>query len=154
MTRVPKSVLNSVRLFLLTISLAATVAAASQSKLQLRGSWRAAAGTRVLQGTWTADVNPNTPNLAQGSWTVIEGNRVLLQGTWAAERQRAVWRGAWSALVASGRADSPPITGTWQANVKDSGIDTLTEMLKRTAQAQIDGTWRRGQMSGNWSLVR
>ena len=138
---------------LLTISFAA-VEAASQSTLQLRGSWRATAGAQVFQGTWTATLNPNAPNLAQGSWTVIEGNRVLLQGTWAAEKQRAVWRGSWSALMASAPAGSPPITGAWQANIKDSSIDTLTEMLQRTAQAQIDGTWRRGQMAGSWSLVR
>jgi len=138
---------------LLTLCLAA-VDAASQSTEQLRGSWRATAGARIFQGTWTATLNPKTPNLVQGSWTVIDGNRVVLQGTWAAEKQRAVWRGSWSALVASAPPASPPITGTWQANVKDSNIGTLTEMLQRTAQAQIDGTWRSGQMSGTWSLVR
>jgi hypothetical protein len=142
------------RLVLLLTIVVAVVEAASQSTVQLRGSWRATAGTRVFQGTWTVDVNPNTPNLAQGSWTVIEGNRIVLQGTWAAEKQRAVWRGSWSALMASAPAGSPPITGTWQADVKDSSIDTLTEMLQRTAQTQIDGTWRRGQMSGRWALVR
>lgn len=138
---------------LLTISFAA-VEAASQSTLQLRGSWRATAGTRVFQGTWTADVNPNTPNLAQGSWTVVEGNRVLLRGTWAAEKERGGWRGAWSALMASAPAGSPPITGTWQANIKDSRLETLADMLERTAEGQIDGTWRSGRMAGSWSLVR
>jgi hypothetical protein len=144
----------TLRLVLVLAISVVAVDAASQSTVQIRGSWRATAGARVFQGTWTADVSPNTPNLAQGSWTVIEGNRVALQGTWAAEKQRTGWRGAWSALVASGRAGSPPITGTWQGNIKDSSIDTLTEMLQRTAQAQIDGTWRSGQMSGSWSLVR
>ena len=145
----------SLRLVLLLAILSATaVAAASQSALQLRGSWRATAGTRVFQGTWTADVNPKTPNLAQGSWTVVEGNRVLLRGTWAAEKERAGWHGAWSALMASAPAGSPPMTGTWETNIKDSSIDTLTEMLQRTAQAQIDGTWRSGGMTGSWSLVR
>src|SRR5258705_4607012 len=138
----------------LALSFTAALAAASQSTLQLRGSWRATVGARVLQGTWTADVNPNTPNLAQGSWTVIEGNRVLLQGTWAAEKQRTVWRGAWSALMASGRAGSPPVTGTWQASVKDSTLETLADMLQRTAQSQIDGTWRSGRMAGSWWPVR
>jgi hypothetical protein len=146
--------LATLRLVLLLTMAVAVVEAASQSTVQLRGSWRATAGARVFQGTWTADVKPNTPNLAQGSWTVIEGNRVVLQGTWAAEKQRAVWRGSWSALMASAPAGSPPITGTWQADVKDSSIDTLTAMLQRTAQAQIDGTWRSGGMSGSWSLVR
>jgi len=99
-------------------------------------------------------VNPKTPNLAQGSWTLIEGNRVLLRGTWAAEKERAGWRGAWSALVASSPPGAPPMTGTWQANVKDSAGDTLSDMLERVAQAQIDGTWRSGRMAGTWSLVR
>ena len=140
--------------FLLAISFVAAVAAASQSTLQLRGSWRATAGTRVFQGTWTADVNSKTPNLAQGTWTVIDGNRVLLRGTWAAEKQRAVWRGSWSALMASAPAGSPPMTGTWQANLKDSTLNTLTDMLQRTAEGQVDGTWRSGRMAGSWSLVR
>jgi hypothetical protein len=141
-------------LLLLTILGATAVVATSQSTLQIRGSWRATAGARVFQGSWTATLNPNTPNLAQGSWTLIEGNRVVLQGTWAAEKQRAVWRGSWSARIASAPAGSPPISGTWQANVKDSTLDTLTDMLQRTAQEQVDGTWRRGSMSGSWSLAR
>ena len=140
-------------LVLVVMFVAASVAAATQPRAPLRGSWRATAGARVFQGTWTADVDPKTPNLAQGSWTLIEGNRVVLQGTWAAEKERTGWRGAWSALVASGRAGAQPITGTWQANVKDSTLKTFTDMLQRTMQAQIDGTWRRGPASGTWSLV-
>ena len=138
---------------LLTLSFAA-VEAASQSTLQLRGSWRATAGARIFQGTWTATLNPNTPHLAQGTWTVIEGNRVVLQGTWAAAKERTGWRGAWSALMASARPGSPPTTGTWQANLKDSPLNTLTDMLQRTAEGQVDGAWRSGRMAGSWSLVR
>ena len=121
--------------------------------LELRGSWRATAGTRVLQGTWTAAIDPKTPTVAQGTWTLIDANRVRLQGTWAAEKLRTGWRGTWSARVASGRGGSPPMTGTWQADVKDASLKTLMDMLQRTAQAQVDGTWRRGQMTGTWSLV-
>ena len=147
--------LNSFRrVLLLTLLVAITTPADAQSTLQLRGSWRATAGTRILQGTWTATLNPSTRNLAQGSWSLIEGNRVVLQGTWAAEKQRAGWRGAWSALVATARAGSPPITGTWQANVKDATLATLADMLQRTAEGQVDGTWRHGGMSGTWSLAR
>jgi len=46
------------------------------------------------------------------------------------------------------------MTGTWQANVKDATADTLTDMLQRAAQSQIDGTWRSGVMAGSWSIVR
>ena len=145
--------MNRIRPVVVVLIVCGAVSAATQSRAQLRGGWSATAGARVLQGTWTADVDPKTPNLAQGSWTLIEGNRVVLQGTWAAEKERAAWRGTWSALVASGRAGAQPITGTWQANVKDSTVKTLGEMLQRTTQAQIDGTWRRGPASGAWSLV-
>jgi hypothetical protein len=138
---------------LVVILFAAASAAATQSRAQLRGSWSATAGPRVFQGTWTAQIDPKTPNLAQGAWTLIEANRVVLQGTWAAEKERTGWRGAWSALVASGRAGAQPITGTFQANVKDATLKTLADMLQRTAQAQVDGTWRRGSASGAWSLV-
>src|SRR4030095_558250 len=101
---------------LLVVFSAVAAVDASQSTLQLRGSWRATVGTRVFQGTWTAVLDPKTPNLAQGSWTVIEANRVLFEGTWAAEKERAGWRGGWSALVAPARPGAPPMTGAWQAN--------------------------------------
>jgi hypothetical protein len=141
-------------LVLLTMFCSVAVAASAQSTSQLRGSWRATEGTRVFQGTWTADVNVNTPDLAQGSWTVIEGNRVVLRGTWSAKKDRARWRGTWSALVAPVRPGAPPISGTWQTNIKSSAADTLTDMLQRAAKTQIDGTWRSGRMAGSWSIVR
>ena len=133
---------------------AAFDAAVRQPELEeLRGSWRVTAGSRVLQGTWTAAIDPKTPNVAQGTWTLIEANRVRLQGTWAAEKVRAGWRGTWSARVASGRVGSPPMTGTWQADIKDASLKTLVDMLQRTAQAQVDGTSGRGRVTGTWSLV-
>jgi hypothetical protein len=48
---------------------AAFDAAVRQPELQLRGSWRVTAGSRVLQGTWTAAIDPKTPNVARGTWT-------------------------------------------------------------------------------------
>ena len=137
---------------LLMVSFAGS-GAASQPDVELRGSWRATAGARVFQGTWTAIVNSKTPDVARGSWTLIEANRARLQGTWSAEKVRAGWRGTWSARVAPGRPGSPPLTGTWHADVKDATLKTLADMLHRTTQAQVDGTWRRGSMTGTWSLV-
>ena len=148
--------MRSVQLLLFVVMVAfgaAFDAAVRQPELGLRGSWLATAGTRVLQGTWTAAIDPKTPNVAQGTWTLIEANQVRLQGTWAAQKLRAGWRGTWSAHVPSGRGVSAPMTGTWQADIKDARLKTLVEMLQRTAQAQVDGTWRRRQMTGTWSLV-
>ena len=147
----------SVRLFpllflLLTIPGGSTPAA--QSTIELRGTWRAATGARTFAGSWTATLDAKTPNTARGAWTLIDGNRIALQGTWAAEKQRGVWRGTWSARVAPARANAPMYSGTWQANVKESSILTLVEMLQRAAQAHVDGTWRYGQMAGTWTLAR
>jgi hypothetical protein len=143
-----------VPLLLLVLIIAATAMPATQSAIELRGSWRATAGARTFGGSWTATVDPKTPNSAQGAWTLIEGNRIALQGTWSAEKQRGVWRGSWSARVAPARANASPYSGTWQANVKESGNQTLADMLQRAARSQVDGTWRYGQMSGTWSLTR
>jgi hypothetical protein len=147
---------SSIQLLLLLVLLAPTQAGprhAQQPDLELRGSWRATSGPRVFEGTWFARINPKTPNRAEGSWTLIAGSRVTLQGAWAAEKNAAEWRGAWSARVASSSAQTPPMTGTWQADVKDSGLKTLADMLQHTSEAQVNGTWRSGQSSGTWSLV-
>ena len=118
---------------------AAFDAAVRQPELELRGSWRATAGSRVLQGTWTAAIDPKTPNGAHGTWTLIEANRVRVQGTWAAEKLPAGWRGTWSARAASGRVGSPPMTGTWQADIKDANLKTLVDMLRMVLRKDAGG---------------
>jgi len=145
----------SMRLPVLFASLALGAAAvySQQPDIELRGGWRATSGARVYEGTWSARINPSTPNRADGSWTLVTGNRVTLQGTWAADKTAGAWRGTWSARIAASGSQAPPLTGTWQADVKDTSLKTLADMLQRTAQTQVNGTWRSGHYAGTWSLV-
>ena len=118
----------------------------------LRGSWIAAAGPKqVLRGRWSAQALPGAPDEAQGSWTLDgEGGKTLLDGTWSARKAARGWQGTWAARVRQG---DRIFAGTWQAAATGlDGAKTFTDMLARTAQAQISGTWRAGRARGNWWL--
>ena len=126
----------------------------------LRGSWAATVGQqRVLQGTWAATIQTATPDAAQGTWTLLDkANRVVLQGTWSAEKSPKGWHGTWAARVASPRgaggrtASGQSYTGTWQASSKIVSGRTFAEMFEQTLRDQISGSWRSGRLQGNWSL--
>jgi hypothetical protein len=116
----------------------------------LRGSWIASADSgMVLRGTWTGQAHPDNPSAASGSWTLVnDRNAVVLQGTWAADRTGAGWRGRWSARTTTGQTFS----GTWQAALADVKAGTVMEMLQRTLKQQVDGSWRYGRLAGHWWL--
>jgi hypothetical protein len=123
---------------------------------EIRGAWSATSGARVFFGTWTATLDPDAPDQAQGTWTLLEGRRIVLDGTWAASKAGGAWRGAWSARVASQRGGGdgrPDYTGTWQATIADSAVETLAGMLASTLADDVTGTWRAGAASGGWRLT-
>jgi hypothetical protein len=115
-----------------------------------RGNWIATVGPKeVFRGRWSGEALPNTPNAAQGSWTLLsDTNRILLEGTWSARKSAWGWHGTWSARTAHGQSFS----GTWEAGLAGFSGKTLEEMLIRTAEKQISGLWRSGRLSGNWWL--
>jgi hypothetical protein len=120
----------------------------------LQGSWTAtAAQNRVYRGQWSGQPLPGRPNAAQGSWIVLnDANRTVLQGTWAAEKSAQGWTGQWSARIATDRQPAGTvISGTWQAgeDLKDA---SLADMLRRTLDQQLAGSWRSGRLAGNWWL--
>jgi hypothetical protein len=123
--------------------------AAPQQKAPVYGGvWTATAGTeQALRGTWSAQTSPNSPNAAQGSWTLLsEANEVVLQGTWSARKTDNAWQGTWTARTSSGGSFS----GTWYADLRNFNGKTMEEMLKRTVETQVAGSWRSGQHQGNW----
>jgi len=133
------------------------VSGAQDAPTVLKGTWTANAGARVLGGTWSAQVEAGTPNGAHGRWAILDGNqRIVMQGTWSAQKRAKVWQGTWSAVVVSqvgGRSvSSPPYSGSWQADVDPSQTGTLLEMLKRTAEASVSGTWQSAQQQGKWTV--
>jgi hypothetical protein len=44
--------------------------------------------------------------------------------------------------------------GTWNAATADFNGKTFEDMLKRTAEKQIGGSWQSGRTQGNWWLQR
>jgi hypothetical protein len=139
-----------ISLVALTLFLCAHTVPAQQASLNLHGSWSATAGqTQVFWGTWTAQATSDKPNVAEGSWALLSrGGEVLLEGTWAAQKAGAGWQGTWAARTLQGRLFS----GTWTANMIGLRARTLKEMLERTAERDIVGSWRSGRYQGNWRL--
>ncbi len=125
----------------------------------LQGTWTGTSGPKkVYRGGWSARVLSGTPNVAQGSWVLVnDANKIVLQGIWAAEKSPRGWHGTWSARIVPEKLSprgsaGKVITGTWQASMKDSSIKSLVEMLLRTLKDDISGSWRSGPHQGNWWL--
>ena len=119
--------------------------------IQFHGSWTATAGVnRTFLGTWTAQVSPDKPNSAEGSWALLnQSGQTLLEGTWAANKTRVGWQGAWTARTLTGRTFS----GTWTADIIGSSSKTFGQMLEGTLQKDILGSWRSGREAGRWRLA-
>ena len=123
----------------------------------LRGSWSATVGTsRVLRGTWSATLDSASPDRAVGTWALLDdGNRLLLEGTWSADKGARGWQGTWSARVTPRAGRSAPartLSGTWRADIKDPNIRTLAGLLQHAVIDQVSGTWRSGALGGGWRL--
>jgi len=133
------------------ILLIVSCAVAQQPPPVLQGSWTAtAAPNRYLRGSWFAQVLPGTKNTANGSWTLFnESNQIVLEGTWSARKLVSGWQGIWTARI-QGRN----VSGTWKAEMPDFNGKTFEDMLKRTTEKQIGGSWQSGHAQGNWWLQR
>ena len=118
----------------------------------LQGVWMATnAGGVVFRGTWSAEVTLATPNVALGTWTLVdERGTTTLGGTWSARQAPRGWRGAWSARVGTG---NDVLAGTWEADDSTlKGAKTFRDLLTRTATKRIAGVWHLGRAHGNWWL--
>jgi hypothetical protein len=140
--------------------LLSTCVFAQQPAPVLQGTWAASAGAKqAFRGTWSAQPLPGRPNAVIGAWTILDAaNRVVREGTWSAEKSAQGWQGAWSARAMTGRSAAgdatlgAPVSGTWQTDAADLNVRTLTELLQKTVEREIAGTWRRGQAAGHWRL--
>ena len=135
--------------------LLASCALAQHAPAVFRGSWTAtAAPKQVFRGRWSAQALPDTQSAAHGSWTLLNNaNQIVLEGTWSAQKSARGWHGTWSALILQGRSSlGRPLSGTWQAQVEDFKGKTFEDMLQRTLERQIAGSWRSGRLLGNWWL--
>lgn len=140
---------------LATLLFAIAVAHAQSPLPAIKGSWSATAGpNQVFQGTWTAEPAPRDPNIAQGSWTLLNrSNQIAAEGTWSAVKTARVWSGTWQARVLTKNGTtSRLLSGNWRTQIADDDVRTLGEMLQKTLSDQVNGTWRSGRLAGAWSL--
>ncbi len=126
-------------------------ASAQEAPIELHGGWTATSGVnRTFLGTWTAQLSPDKPNSAEGSWALLnEGGQTILEGTWAANKTRLGWQGAWTARTLTGQSFS----GTWTADIIGSSGKTFRQMLESTLQKDILGSWSSGRHQGRWRLA-
>ncbi|HSZ82182.1 MAG TPA: hypothetical protein VLA14_07870 [Polyangia bacterium] len=140
-------------LVLLVVALALGAAArAAAPASTFTGLWSATnhAG-QVFRGAWSADVALATPDIALGTWTLVDdrGNPEM-GGTWSARKDPRGWRGAWTARIAT---SNELLSGTWGADDRTlAGAKTFGDLLRRTTERQIAGVWRAGRARGNWWL--
>ena len=115
-----------------------------------RGGWTATAGAnQIFRGTWSAQTSPRSRNTARGSWTLLnEAGEIALDGTWSAQKSPQGWHGTWSARTRTGQL----LSGTWNADLAGFAGKTIEDMLKRTAEKRVAGSWRSGRYQGHWWL--
>ena len=123
---------------------------AQQKPTVLQGTWTVtAAPTRVFHGAWSAQILPSSPNAARGSWTLFnDANEMVMSGTWSARKTGQDWQGTWTARTAAGQSFS----GTWDADLGGFVGKAIKDMLVRTAEKEVGGSWRSGPYQGNWWL--
>jgi len=121
-----------------------------QEPLELTGSWMASTGgERYFRGTWSAEVSPPARNSARGSWTLVgDAGEVVLEGTWSARKTEQGWQGTWTARISRGGA----LSGSWSADLAGFAGKTIAEMLNRTNEKQVAGSWTSGRYQGYWWL--
>ena len=149
----PRAALLAAGVWLLAGALLVAGAARAADAPALQGAWAATnTGGSVFRGTWSADIAVATPDVALGTWTLLdERGAAVMGGTWSARKAPRGWRGAWSARVA---VTNQILSGTWEADDRTlEGAKTFRDMLARSGQTQIAGVWRMGRTHGNWWLT-
>ena len=85
----------------------------------------------------------------QGYWTLLnDADERIMEGSWSARKTGSRWHGTWTAHTAQGRS----FFGSWDADMTESKDKTFVDMLKRTLEKDVGGSWRSGSYGGTWSL--
>ena len=115
----------------------------------IRGTWIVTAGhARTLHGTWSGRNLPQQPNVVEGSWTLADSGRIVIRGTWRAEKSSRGWQGHWTAETSRGES----LAGAWGADVEHWHGKSLQDLLVLTLREEVSGWWQIGRQQGNWWL--
>lgn len=134
---------------LLAVLLALVSAFGQQPAETFYGTWIATAGhTQTLHGTWSAHALLQQPNAAEGYWSLSSGGRIVIRGTWRAEKNNRGWQGQWTAETIRGES----LAGTWGADVEHWHGKTFQDLFELTLKEEVSGWWQIGGRQGNWWL--
>jgi len=149
-SRIASSSWFEIKVLSLILVLLGSCALAQEPLPVLSGSWTASlASGQIFRGTWSAQTSRQNPNAARGSWTLLnEAGEIVLEGTWSAQKMGPGWQGTWTARALKGAA----LSGSWNADLPSFSGKTIQEMLARTAEKEIAGSWRTRGYQGNWWL--
>jgi hypothetical protein len=152
--RTPLPVRLDMAVVVLTLAFGAAQAQTPTPEPSLRGNWTASGANQSLHGTWSARPVPGSPNMANGSWSLVNGsNQIVLTGTWAATKTARSWTGTWSARSVAARGiPARAFSGTWRTEIKSDAARTLGDLLRETLEHEITGAWQSGAMKGTWAL--
>jgi hypothetical protein len=106
-----------------------------------QGDWTATLGppqtagpAQTFRGTWAGQTLSGRPNSAHGSWGLFNDTcRLVLQGTWSAQKTAGGWHGTWTSRILRGR----PFSGTWKADMTGSSGKPFQDVLESTLEAEV-----------------
>lgn len=113
-------------------------------------SWSAQTATgRIFEGGWSVDP-VSSPDKASGTWTLGEAfGKVLLRGTWSAQKFSTGWSGTWRAAAEGQRRE---FTGSWTADFPQARDTNMVELFMAAARDAIRGIWSADGDSGSWVI--
>lgn len=104
---------------------------------------------RIFEGGWSVDP-ASSPDKASGTWTLGEtSGKVVLRGTWSAQKFSTGWSGTWRAAAEGQRRE---FTGSWTADFPQPRDTDMVELFLAAARDAIRGIWIAENDSGSWTL--
>jgi len=111
-------------------------------------SARTVAG-RTFAGSWTVEPAA-AADKASGTWTLGEGgDKIVLRGTWSAQKFSTGWGGTWRAAVEGQKQE---LAGSWTADFPQAREASIGELFSTVARDAIRGIWSADNDSGSWAL--
>ena len=112
-------------------------------------TWSARTATgRIFEGGWTVDP-ASSPDKASGTWTLSEADKIMLRGTWSAQKFSTGWSGTWRAAAEGQRRE---FTGAWTADFPQTRETSIGELFSTVARDAIRGIWSADNDSGSWAI--
>ena len=112
-------------------------------------TWSARTATgRIFEGGWTVDP-ASSPDKASGTWTLSEADKIMLRGTWSAQKFSTGWSGTWRAAAEGQRRE---FTGAWTADFPQARETSIGELFSTVARDAIRGIWSADNDSGSWAI--